>query len=69
VQELEKFQGGGFQSMFGGGEEAFRKYRLLAGEAEARAAAARRLMSEQQRQATFPLTSYDVPINQLIMRK
>jgi len=67
IQEREKFQGGGFP--LDAGEEAFRQYRLLAGEAEARAAAARRLMNEQQRRATFPLTSYDVPINQLIMRK
>lgn len=69
VQNLEKFPSGGTESMFGAGEEAFRKYRLLAGEAEARAVAARRLMTEQQRRATFPLTSYDVPINQLILRR
>lgn len=69
VQNIEKFQPGGTESMFGAGEEAFRQYRLLAGEAEARAAAARRLMTEQQRRATFPLNSYDVPINQLIMKK
>lgn len=69
IQDREKFQGGGYESMFGSGEEAFRQYRLLAGEAEARAAAARRLLDEQQRRATFPLRSYDVPINQLIMRK
>lgn len=69
VQNLEGFQPGGTESMFGLGEEAFQKYRLLAGEAEARAAAARRLMNEQQRRATFPLTSYDVPINQLILKK
>jgi hypothetical protein len=69
VQNIERFPAGGTESMFGTGEEAFRQYRLLAGEAEARAAAARRLMNEQQRRATFPLTSYDVPINQLIIKK
>lgn len=68
VQSREKFQGGGYESMFGAGEEAFKKYRLLAGEAEARAAAARRLMDQQQRRSTFPLTSYDVPINQLVFK-
>jgi hypothetical protein len=69
VQNFEQFPAGGTESMFGLGDEAFQKYRLLAGEAEARAAAARRLMTERQRRVTFPLNSYDVPINQLIMKK
>mgnify|MGYP000143151900 CR=1 FL=1 len=69
VQNLERFPTGGTESMFGLGDEAFQKYRLLAGEAEARAAAARRLMTDQQRRATFPFNSYDVPVNQLILRK
>lgn len=69
IQYLEGLPAGGAESMFGLGEEAFRKYRLLAGEAEARAAAARRTMTNEQRRAVFPLSSYDVPINQLIYKK
>lgn len=69
VQNLEKFPAGGSESMFGLGEEAFQKYRLLAGEAEARAAAARRGLTDQQRRELFPFSSYDVPINKLILQK
>lgn len=43
-------------------------YRRLAGEAEARATQARMNMTPAERRATFPLDSYDVPINQLIIR-
>ena len=43
-------------------------YRRLAGEAEARATQARRNMTPAQRRAAFPEESYDVPINQLIVR-
>lgn len=43
-------------------------YRRLAGEAEARAVQARRDMTPEQRRATFPLDSYDVPLNELIVR-
>lgn len=43
-------------------------YRSLAGEAEARATQARLGMDAAQRRATFPEDSYDVPINQLIVR-
>jgi len=43
-------------------------YRRLAGEAEARATQARMNMDMAQRRATFPLDSYDVPVNQLIIR-
>lgn len=43
-------------------------YRLLAGEAEARATQARIPMDAAQRRATFPLDSYDVPVDQLIIR-
>jgi hypothetical protein len=69
IQYLEGLPAGGTESMFGLGDEAFQKYRLLAGEAEARAAAARRGMSNEQRRAMFPLSSYDVPLNQLIYKK
>jgi len=44
-------------------------YRKLAGEAEARATQARMNMNQQQRRATFPFDSYDVPVNELIVRK
>lgn len=40
-------------------------YRSLAGEAEARAAAVRRNMTSEQRKATFPLESYDIPVSQI----
>jgi len=42
-------------------------YRRLAGEAEARAVQKRRNLTQEQRLATFPYESYDVPINQLIV--
>lgn len=43
-------------------------YRRLAGEAEARATQARMNMDMAQRLNTFPEDSYDVPVNQLIIR-
>lgn len=43
-------------------------YRLLAGEAEARATQARMNMTPAERRATFPYDSYDVPVDQLIVR-
>ena len=43
-------------------------YKRLAGEAEARATQARMNMDMAQRRATYPLDSYDVPVNQLIIR-
>ena len=43
-------------------------YRRLAGEAEARATQARMKMNAAQRREVFPLDSYDVPIDQLIIR-
>jgi hypothetical protein len=47
---------------------AFRQYRQLAGEAEARAVQKRMNMTPEQRRTTFPEESYDVPINQLMIR-
>jgi hypothetical protein len=44
------------------------QYRKLAGEAEARAVQARMNMTPAQRSQTFPLKSYDVPINELIIK-
>lgn len=46
----------------------FDLYQRLAGEAEARAVQTRMNMTPQQRLATFPYESYDVPVNQLIVR-
>ena len=43
-------------------------YNRLAGEAEARAVQKRMNLTPEQRRATFPLDSYDVPIDQLIYR-
>ena len=43
-------------------------YKRLAGEAEARAVEARMNMTPAQRSQAFPLKSYDVPINELILR-
>jgi hypothetical protein len=45
------------------------QYLRLAGEAEARATQARRNMTAEERRAKFPVESYDVPINQLIIRQ
>jgi hypothetical protein len=44
------------------------KYERLAGEAEARAVQARMNMDAGQRRATYPLDSFDVPVDQLITR-
>lgn len=41
-------------------------YRLAAGEAEARAVQNRMNMTPEQRLETYPIQSYDVPVNQLI---
>lgn len=45
-----------------------RAYQNLAGEAEARATQARIPLDAAQRRALFPEDSYDVPVNQLIIR-
>jgi len=47
----------------------FGQYKRLAGEAEARATQERMGMTAEQRRAKFPYESYDVPINDLIVRK
>jgi hypothetical protein len=46
----------------------YEQYRRLAGEAEARATQARMNMNMAQRREVFPLDSFDVPIDQLIVR-
>jgi hypothetical protein len=64
VQNREGFAPGG--RMDAGGFEA---YRRLAGEAEARAVQTRMDMTPEQRRATYPLDSYDVPLDELIVRR
>lgn len=44
-------------------------YKKLAGEAEARATQARMKLTADERRATFPEDSYDVPIDELIVRQ
>lgn len=71
VQNIEKFQGGGMEGQFKdipGGKSAFEQYRALQGEAEARAAAARQMLTNEQRRALFPEDSYDMPISGLLSR-
>jgi len=50
-------------------DQANEMYRRLAGEAEARATQKRQNLTSQQRRAEFPERSYDVPINELIIRR
>ena len=44
-------------------------YKRMAGEAESRAVQARRQMSPQGLRDVFPLSSYDVPVDQLIVKR
>ena len=44
----------------------FERYQNVAGEAEAKAVQSRMNMTPQQRLETYPIQSYDVPVNQLI---
>lgn len=44
---------------------AFKMYKSLMGEAEARAVAARRNLTPEQLKKTFPLKSYDIPLDEL----
>lgn len=47
----------------------YEQYRRLAGEAEARAVQKRESLDPTARRKTFPLKSYDVPINELIIKR
>ena len=49
-----------------GASDPYKAYRSLAGEVEARAVQSRMNMSPEQRLQTYPIQSYDVPVNQLI---
>lgn len=64
VQTREGWQSGGLESQFRDTPDmtAFQQYRALAGEVEARAVQARRTMTPEQRQETFPLSNYELPI-------
>ena len=71
IQSREKgFQEGGMEYQFKDTPtmSAFEQYKRLAGEAEARAVAARRTMTPEQRQNIIPTASYDVPLEELIYR-
>jgi hypothetical protein len=71
VQNYEKHQGGGLEGQFKdipGGLSAYDQYRALQGEAEARAAAARQMLTPAQRKELFPEDSYDMPISSLLSR-
>jgi hypothetical protein len=63
IQKREGFQSGG--SSLTGMDDA---YRNLAGEAEARAVQARMGLNAKQRRELFPLDSYDVPVDKLIVK-
>jgi hypothetical protein len=49
--------------------DKYTQYVRSAGEVEARAAEARRMLSPEERRATFPFKSYDIPLNELILSK
>jgi hypothetical protein len=70
VQTREGWQSGGLESQFKDTPEmtAFQQYRALPGEVEARAVEARRTMTPEQRQQTFPLSNYDLPVESLMYR-
>lgn len=70
VQTREGWQSGGLESQFKDTPEmtAFQQYRSLPGEVEARAVETRRTMTPEQRQQTFPLSNYDLPVESLIYR-
>lgn len=63
IQQREGFNQGGNLKGY-----SLDDYSRLAGEAEARATQARMGMDAAQRRATFPLDSYDIPANQLIVK-
>lgn len=50
-------------------QNSYDDYLRLAGEAEARAVQKRARMDAAQRRKTFPLDSYDVPVDQLIIKR
>lgn len=70
VQNIEGWQSGGMESQFKDlpNMSAFEQYRLLQGEAMARAAAERRMLTPEQRRQIFPEDSYDVPLTLLLQR-
>ena len=46
--------------------DKYAQYARSAGEVEARAVQKRQNMTPEERRATFPYSSYDVPVNQLV---
>lgn len=73
IRKFQEAERGAQQTMkqfqTGNTAEAMDAYRRLGGEAEARATEARMNMNMQQRREVFPLDSYDVPLDQLILRR
>lgn len=67
AQEM-RFYGQQLAKMKNPGATPQEAYRRLAGEAEARATQARMNMKPAERRAMFPYDSYDVPVDQLIVR-
>lgn len=68
IQEREGWAKGGNLKGMAGETDPLSAYRRLAGEAEARATQARLNMNMEQRLNTFPADSYDIPMDQLIIR-
>ncbi len=68
IQQQEGFASGGSPSALGS-SDSFENYKHLAGEAEARNVQARMNMTPEQRRATPPWETLDVPENELIYRK
>ena len=67
VQSREGWQSGVLESQFKDTPQmtAFQQYKALPGEVEARAVEARRTMTPEQRQQTFPLLNYELPVESL----
>ena len=71
VQYREGFPQGAMESQFRdipNGLTAFEQYQRQMGEAEARAVAARRQLTPEQRRMLFPEDSYDMPLSDLLYK-
>jgi hypothetical protein len=68
MDDFQKIMLADLRKKYGSIKTPQQAYQNLAGEAEARATQARMNMTSEQRRATFPEESYDVPLNELIIR-
>jgi hypothetical protein len=68
MDDFQKIMLADLRKKYGSIKTPQQAYQNLAGEAEARATQARMNMTAEQRRATFPEESYDVPLNELIIR-